>query len=188
MLVLLIVVPQTRRPVTIGLLAILGVLTAMWVAAPSSPLLTLVRERVLSIGDRGANPYDNRPVLLAEGVRQWLGAPLFGNGPDSYPRLAGGVTSLARPEGAEHAHNLWVTIGAEQGVVGVAAMAGFGVLIVATAHRFRPWWWRRPDRARPRCRSRPPSRSALPAASTILVEGWPTIRCATPSSGTSCGS
>ncbi len=137
-LVLLIVVPQTRRPVTIGLLAILGVLTAMWVAAPSSPLLTLVRERVLSIGDRGANPYDNRPVLLAEGVRQWLGAPLFGNGPDSYPRLAGGVTSLARPEGAEHAHNLWVTIGAEQGVVGVAAMAGFGVLIVATAHRFRP--------------------------------------------------
>ncbi len=170
--VLVVVVPQTRRPVIVGLLAIAGALTALWVAAPDSPLLRLLGERVLSIGDRGANPYDNRPVLLAEGIRQWLAAPLFGNGPASYPRLARGVASLARPEGAEHAHNLWVTLGAEQGIVGVAAMIGFGVLVVATAHRYRP---RVVAAARARSRSVPLAAavtlSAACSLSAILAEG-----------------
>jgi O-antigen ligase len=185
--VLVVAIPQTRRPVAIGLLAIVGALATLWVAAPNSPLLQILVERVLSIGDRGANPYDNRPTLVAEGIRQWLSAPVFGHGPNSYPRLASGVESMARPEGAEHAHNLWVTLGAEQGLIGVAAMIGFGVVVVATAHRFRPRvvaahraggsWLGRGERAADRSRA---TAVSLPAAvtlsaacslSSILVEG-----------------
>lgn len=133
----LVFVPQSRRAVTTTLVVGGALFAGALVVAPGAPVLQIVTERLTSISDRGANPYDNRPAYLAEGVREWLARPWFGQGPNMYPVVSQGVTSVARPGGAEHPHNFLLAVGAEQGVVGLLVIFGFVAVVIAAAVRAR---------------------------------------------------
>ncbi|MDQ1250785.1 MAG: hypothetical protein QG597_5165, partial [Actinomycetota bacterium] len=127
---LAVLVPQFRRPLAVGAaLTVVG--GAVLTLSPVKiPVVTIVLSRALSIGDQGSNPYDERVNLRAEGLREWAAAPLFGQGPNSYPELSREVSSLAAPSGGEHPHNFFIAVGAEQGFVGVVAVVLFGISVV----------------------------------------------------------
>lgn len=127
--VLAMLAPPVRRPLLAGVAVLTGILLTATLFAPDQEILAVLGERVTSMIYPTANPYDDRPALMAEGLREWGTSWIFGDGPNTYPQLSTGIHSVARPEGAEHPHNFWIAIGAEQGIVGVVAMLGFAVAI-----------------------------------------------------------
>ncbi|HNE88353.1 MAG TPA: O-antigen ligase family protein [Actinomycetota bacterium] len=138
-LVMAILVPQTRRPQATALIATVTLLGASLVIAPYWQLPGLLWSRFASIFVGGSNPYDNRPALLREGLRQWEQRPVLGVGPNMYPVESRSIDSYTRTLEGEHAHNLIVTIGAEQGLIGIVALGLFAVAIilaVKAARRF----------------------------------------------------
>lgn len=137
--VMAILVPQTRRPQTIGLAIGLGMLSAALVIVPFWQLPRLLLDRVLSVFAGGTNPYDNRPALMAEGLREWQENLLFGVGPNMYPVQSRSLASETRTLEGQHAHNLVLTVGAEQGIVGLVALGVFVAAVVvafSSARRF----------------------------------------------------
>lgn len=130
-------VPQTRRPQAIAITSAVTILGASLVLIPYWQLPGLLMSRFLSIFSGESNPYDNRPALLAEGLRQWGEAPVFGIGPNMYPVESQTVNAGTRTLQGQHAHNLIVTMGAEQGIVGLIALGLFIVAIVQAVRMAR---------------------------------------------------
>ena len=134
---LLVVLPAARAA-----LARYAVPTALafaaWAATqPGTAPLQLVVQRAGTITDRAANPYDNRDAIWAEGARQVRAAPVAGHGPGSFlvvsSRSASGTASVS----AVHAHNLWLTVGAEQGLLAVLAVVGLQLAVLRRAGRVK---------------------------------------------------
>ncbi len=127
---LLILMPQSRRVFMIGAGALMATLAVILVSPLQIPYVSVIVARALTIGEEGANPYDSRVLFRAEGMRQWNDAPFFGQGPNTFRELSVGINSVARPGGAEHPHTLLLAIGAEQGLIGVIALAGISGSVV----------------------------------------------------------
>ena len=125
-----VLVPQTRRPQALVVTGVVTVLGASLVILPYWRLPGLLLSRFLSIFSGDSNPYDNRPLLLAEGLRQWRENPVLGVGPNMYP-------VGTRPLEGQHAHNLLITIGAEQGLVGLIALGILTLAIVSAVRAAR---------------------------------------------------
>lgn len=179
---LFLLVPQVRKPfvAALGIGVVLGAVIAL--LPVQIPGVTVVVDRVLSITDRGSNPYDQRESYRAEGIREWLEAPLLGQGPNTYPEISTSIQSLARPGGAEHPHNFFIAVAAEQGIVGVVAVLGFALAVVLAARMGRRQVLAayRDERAPPRSnnsgRILPPLSAALTLAAAsalgaLMVEG-----------------
>ena len=115
-LLLLALLPQARRAlVAAGLpLLVLGGLLAAY--APDNPQVRVVGERVASFRDPGGNPYDERPAIWGEAVRQIAVDPWTGSGPANYPLVAGSSPSRVAASAPEHAHDVPLTAAAEVGV------------------------------------------------------------------------
>lgn len=103
--------------------------------------LQIAGDRVATIVTGNENPYDERPAIYAEAQRQIRERPLFGSGPGSFP-IASGVgkqpgLSLSTAEfhglpvtvGADHAHNVLLTVGAEMGLLGIGLAVAFTMLL-----------------------------------------------------------
>jgi O-antigen ligase len=71
---------------------------------------------------------------MAEGMREWQENLLLGIGPNMYPVQSRTLQSGTRTLEGQHAHNLLLTLGAEQGLVGLAAI---GLFVVAAVAAFR---------------------------------------------------
>lgn len=136
-IVMAALIPQTRRPQAIAITAAVTTLGASLVLIPYWQLPGLLMSRFLSIFSGESNPYDNRPALLAEGLRQWGEAPVFGIGPNMYPIESQTINSGTRTLQGQHAHNLIVTMGAEQGIVGLIALGLFVTAIVQAVRMAR---------------------------------------------------
>ncbi len=136
-IVMAILVPQTRRPQAIVISAVVGVLSASLVILPYWQLPGLLLSRFLSIFSGEANPYDNRPLLLAEGLRQWGENLVFGLGPNMYPVESLTLQSGTRTLEGQHAHNLVITMGAEQGLIGIIALGIFTAAAVSAIRAAR---------------------------------------------------
>ncbi len=123
----LIVLPAVAPGIRRGFLAALGVLAVgVGIAAslwPGQPLLGIVLDRAASIVDGDRNPYDFRPQIWTEALRQLEGHPWLGVGPGGYPLLAARSPSQVTTAAPEHAHSLLLTVAAEQGLVGVTLLA-----------------------------------------------------------------
>lgn len=130
-------IPQTRRPQAIAVTATVSALAASLVILPYWELPGLLVSRFMSIFGGESNPYDNRPALLAEGLRQWAQDPVFGVGPNMYPVESRTLESATRTLEGQHAHNLIITLGAEQGFIGLIAVAVFVVAIVTAVRAAR---------------------------------------------------
>ncbi len=159
-------VPQTRRPQAIAVISAVTVLGASLVIVPYWELPGLLLSRFMSIFGGESNPYDNRPALLAEGLRQWEERPLFGVGPNMYPVESQSIDSATRTLEGQHAHNLIITMGAEQGIVGLVAVA---VLVAAIVSAVRTGRRYAVPRRGPRPRDIPLGAAATLAAMGALI-------------------
>jgi len=135
------VLPSTRR-----LLAAVGASTAATcllalVLPPTTPLLGLLGIRLRSLGDTGANEYDARPLIWGEAWRQISERPWLGVGPDGYRVAATDSVSTISSYGADHAHDIYLAVLVERGVVGLAAgavvLAGASVALLRHFRRIR---------------------------------------------------
>lgn len=135
--VLALVAPQTRRPLVATATVGVAALAAVLLSPINVPVVSVVLDRMLSITDVAANPYDERTVYRAEGMRQWTERPFLGQGANTFPETSTGVHSLGAPGGAEHPHSFVIAVGAEQGLVGLAAVLGFALAVAVAARRGR---------------------------------------------------
>ncbi|ANH40151.1 O-Antigen ligase [Nocardioides dokdonensis FR1436] len=133
LLALALLVPGTRRGllrIGAGLVGAVLVLGALGVGP-----LGQVLSRLATLGEATSNPYDQRPLIWAEGLRLVAEAPVLGHGPGGYFVEA---SSNALRTGAvlevEHAHHLLLNVAVEYGLIGLAALlglvTGLGVLLL----------------------------------------------------------
>lgn len=121
-----ILVPSARRHLLLAIVVLVAAVTAM-VASPDTTQVTAVRDRIQTLRDPGDNPYDDRPTIFAEAIREIQARPVLGFGPGSFPTASAKATSRARTVKADHAHNALLTIGAEVGLIAVAIVVGFTI-------------------------------------------------------------
>lgn len=116
-LVLLVMLPQLRRVALVATLPAVVIGALLLTLAPASPQVSLVLGRVESLfAPTDNNPYDARPRIWAEALRQIEMNPLTGSGPGNYPVVAARSDSVALDAQASHAHNVLLTIAAEAGL------------------------------------------------------------------------
>lgn len=119
--------PTTRR--TLGAVAaVVGAACVTAFLVPSStPVLGIIGARIHSLGDPSQNPYDARPAIWTEAWRQAGERPWVGAGPGGYTDVASASISTVSADPPAHAHDIYLTILAERGVLGL----GLGVVLVA---------------------------------------------------------
>jgi O-antigen ligase len=149
--IFVVLVPGARRRIGVFLVAVVLIVAAVATVRPSHPLLSIVVDRAKSLVDGGRNPYDHRPAIWQEALRQITARPLLGSGPGGYPVLAAASPSRVMWVAPEHAHGLLLTVAAEQGLLGLCGLTGAGfvaVFAVVAALRGRDQrWWRSPRNA-----------------------------------------
>jgi putative inorganic carbon (hco3(-)) transporter len=124
--------PATRRRILTGIATVGVAALAGLAAAPAGSTLGILRDRAASLFNGDKNPYDDRPAIWREARRMVSAHPLLGVGPGGYPHAAGAGLSELHAARPDHAHSLLLTIAAEQGSLGVAAL-GVTVLIAVAA-------------------------------------------------------
>ena len=132
LVVLIVIEPRARKPVIGTGLAVVAGLVAYAAVVPANPTIDLITSRFDSIINPAANPFDERPVIVAEGVRQFTAFPWFGVGPNAFSIEGATRRSLEQTVGGVHAHNTVLTVAAEQGLFGVAAMMAIMAVVVVT--------------------------------------------------------
>jgi len=125
--VLLVKLPEARRTVLLATLPVLAAAFLVGAFVPSSPQAEIVGERLRSIAGE-KNPYDDRPTLWREAIREISNDPLTGEGPGTFPVASTRSTSKSRTVFAHHAHNLLLNWGAENGLPAAAIAVGFGLV------------------------------------------------------------
>ncbi|MCW2668090.1 MAG: O-Antigen ligase [Frankiales bacterium] len=127
-----VLVPRARRLVAIGGTVVVLAGALLGAFAPDSAPVQVVAQRVDSLVRAEHNPYDDRPRLWREALRQTRERPVLGHGPGSFPVAAARYGSVASTVGADHAHDVLLTASAEAGLLGLAALLA---LTVSTARR-----------------------------------------------------
>lgn len=104
--------------------------------ALGSPVSQYLTARLASIREPSSNPYDERPRIWAEALRQLQDRPLTGQGPGAFPEVAQGAAGGVGLE-AEHAHQIALTVAAEYGLLGVVSLLGLiaALLFMGTGAR-----------------------------------------------------
>ncbi len=136
-LFLLILLPQARRALlTVGLPAVLlGSIALAVVDLPDAPQVEVVRERFQTFANPGDNPYDNRPAIYREALREIGTDPWTGQGPGNFPTASARAASPSRTVGAIHAHNVLLTVASEIGLPGAGLLIGFTIALGVTLVR-----------------------------------------------------
>jgi O-antigen ligase len=134
LLVLLPVPGRRRLLVTLAAVVLAGATAPL--VAPDQPAVSVVADRMGALATGERNPYDERPEIWREAVRQLDGSPALGVGPGGYPERAAERPTL-REAAPLHAHSLVLTVGAELGLLGLAGLLGVVAAGVATVLRSR---------------------------------------------------
>ena len=132
LVVLAVLAPSIRLPLVRGLAAVFVGFAVAAVALPSAPILSIVVDRAASLVDGRRNPYDDRPAIWREALRQIALRPVLGSGPGGYPVLALRNPSQVTTVAPNHAHDLALTVAAEQGTLGLVAL-GIALAVAAVA-------------------------------------------------------
>jgi putative inorganic carbon (HCO3(-)) transporter len=136
---LLLVLPAARRAalrVTIPTLIAVATVIAI---LPSTGPLEVVGQRLHTILNPTSNPYDARPLIYQEAFREINEDPLTGQGPGNFPDSSRRTGSLTQHFGAEHAHDVLLTVAVEIGLPAALLVVGmtiaFGLLVLDAVHR-----------------------------------------------------
>ena len=124
-----------RRRFLVPVAAVVGASAALLVILSRVPVVGIVNQRLLSLFDGAANPYDERPAIYAEARRQITESPWIGNGPGAFPVTATQLSQDGYYLQAEHAHNLLLNTWAEHGLIGLLCLLG---LMLGLASRLLP--------------------------------------------------
>ncbi len=132
LVVLAVLVGPAARRRAAGLAATLALVAgAAVLAAPAAPVVSVLVDRAGSLVTGTRSPYDDRPAIWRAAVGLWSEHPLLGVGPGGYPQLAG-LDDPLRVTTPLHAHSLVLTLGAEQGLIGLAALTAVVATVVRT--------------------------------------------------------
>jgi len=137
LVLMMIVLPQARRAAfAVVLPVVLLISLSFGVFLPSPPpQVAVVKERIGSIAHPGENPYDDRPTIWKEAAREIEADPWTGMGPGSFLAASSRSRSLAVTVGADHAHDVLLTVGAEAGLPAVFLVVGFTLTLALLARR-----------------------------------------------------
>ena len=136
LLVLLLMVRQSRRALLFAGAVVLVVAAVVSGVSSLPPQVTVVGERLGSILGE-ASPYDNRTRIWAEARQEIVERPLLGYGPGTFPASSERAISEHRSTYARHAHNLLLTWAAESGLPAALILVGFGIHVGVLARRAR---------------------------------------------------
>lgn len=144
---LLVLLPGARRTVfaVLAVGALLGI--AIGAFRASSPEVAVVRDRLGAITRSVDSPYDNRPQIWAEARREIAARPWFGSGAANFPLASARPGSETRTIGAEHAHNVVLTVAAEAGLAAAGALIGMTIAVGLAVRRAVRGLRGRPDAA-----------------------------------------
>lgn len=132
---IMIRLPQARRRLVVATFVLL-VLFASFSKLPATSLqVEVVGLRLQAL--TSPSPYDARPAIWGEALREIREDPLTGKGPGNFPVASIRATSAAREVFAFHAHNLALTWAAESGIPAVLLLIGFGVSLAVAVRRTR---------------------------------------------------
>jgi len=101
--------------------------------APGNTQIRVITQRVGTI--TFASPYDNRKQIYAEAIREIKTRPWVGYGPGDFTVSSLRAGSEASSVYALHAHNLWLTWGAETGIPAVLIIIGLTAALGFAAKR-----------------------------------------------------
>ncbi|MGH2996172.1 MAG: O-antigen ligase family protein [Gaiellaceae bacterium] len=124
-LVLLVALREARRTAFVLAVPLVVAAAAFGAFAPDNPQVQVIGERVRTLAAPTSNPYDSRPAIWREALREIRDDPLTGQGPGGFPVASARSGSEASTVYAEHAHNIWLTWGAEVGLPSVLLIVGF---------------------------------------------------------------
>lgn len=134
-LLLLVLLPVARRRLLVVTVPLAVLAMVVGVFQSDRPEVQVLRERFATFGHVTANPYDSRPQIWAEGVRETLDSPLLGQGPGQFPVVSTRSVSGAQTVSALHAHNVLLTTAAELGLPAAALVVGFTLSVLAAVRR-----------------------------------------------------
>lgn len=134
LLILALLLPRAGAVLTLlataGGVALVGAATH----APAGTAGVLL-DRIGSLDDPGASPDDHRPFIWDLTLRVAREHPVLGVGPGGIETAAIGADSPMSIEPPLHAHNLPLTVLAENGVVGLAVALALGVVLCMSLQR-----------------------------------------------------
>jgi O-antigen ligase len=132
-LYLALVLPQARRAILVVTVPLAIVAALIGPSLPANPQIQVVQERLGVLTVR--SPYDDRPAIWAEAMREIREDPLTGQGPGGFPVASVRAGSEASSVAAYHAHNVLLTWGAESGIPAVMLLLGFFISVAIAARR-----------------------------------------------------
>jgi putative inorganic carbon (hco3(-)) transporter len=134
--------PQARRTaLSVGLSVLVVGALAFAVLLPSgAPEVQVVGQRLGTFSAPfTSNPYDARPAIWREAMREIQAHPWTGVGPDNFLEASSRAGSYAQAVGAEHAHNTVLNVATEEGVPAAGLLIVFslavGVMTVRAVRR-----------------------------------------------------
>ena len=101
--------------------------------APGNTQVQVITKRVGAL--TFASPYDDRHQIWAEAIREMKAKPLVGYGPGDFPVSSLRTGSETSSVYALHAHNIWLTWGAETGIPAVLIIFGLTGAVGFAARR-----------------------------------------------------
>jgi O-antigen ligase len=133
--VLLVLVPRARRALALTMVAVAALVPLFGLFTPDLPQVTVVRERVSTLHLPASTPYDSRPAIWREAVREIGTSPLLGKGPGQFPVVSRQAASSAATVYADHAHDVLLTTAAEVGIPAAIALIGFTLTMLVVLVR-----------------------------------------------------
>jgi len=134
-LVLLGLVPRARRALALTLVALAAAVPLLGLLTPDIPQVTVVKQRVSTLHLPASTPYDSRPAIWREALREIGTSPLLGKGPGQFPIVSRQAESSAATVYADHAHNVLLTTAAEVGIPAAVALVGFTLTMLVVVVR-----------------------------------------------------
>jgi len=130
---LAVTLPQARRAIAAICIPLAVLAALLWPTLENNPQLQVVQQRFQAIAT--PSPYDERPQIWAEAMREIQADPWTGQGPGGFPVASARSDAGAIRVFAYHAHNVLLTWGAESGLPAVCFLIALGVGIALEARR-----------------------------------------------------
>jgi len=132
---MLVLVPRARRALALTVAVFAAAVPLLGLFTPDLPQVTVVRQRVSTLHLPANSPYDSRPAIWAEAVREIGTSPLLGHGPGQFPIVSRTADSGAATVYADHAHDVLLTTAAEVGIPAAIAVVGFTLTMLVVLVR-----------------------------------------------------
>ena len=137
MIVLLVTVSQARGTTMALVLPALAAAAVLNVAVAATPQVQVVGDRARAL-TKIDQPYEGRPAIWSEAVRQIREHPLTGTGPGNFGVASRRLAASGQTVYTGHAHNLYLNVGAELGLVALGFLGALGIAIaLATREALR---------------------------------------------------